>query len=182
MELGSGSKPHMAIDTTTAVPPGVGLVAIVHPDSHHIVSTPVEIGSEVVFKRTVTVGPLSEKVPVEIHGCVHIYSIELDEILVLVSHSKMLPIPSYPSGQRPSARARRVGWQEVTLNGPVMWQVEVSPGIVVVFWSCHLHGVGKDEQPVVIEALALPCAACCSAEEKQCCEEPFVGCFSHLFL
>ena len=49
-------EPHIAVNATTRIPPAVGLVAVVYPDSNHIVALTVKIWRKVIAKTAVTVG------------------------------------------------------------------------------------------------------------------------------
>ena len=160
MHLLRGCQPHMAVDATPAVPPGVGLVAVVHPHSHHIVASAVDVWREVILKRTVAIRTLSEAMSVDIYCRIHIDAVKLNEIAVGITNTEMLAVPPHSAWQCATACSRGVGWGEVTLYRPVVGQVEGPPRSIIVSGLCHLGGVGEDESPSLIKALAVACPGC----------------------
>ena len=127
------SKPNMAIDAATAVPTAVGLVAVVHFDSDHIVTFFIYIRCKVVFETAISIGAGAELMAVDIDRGVHVDTIEANDIaveLLLGVDGEMLAIPAHSSGQGTTAGTRGITWQEVALDRPVVGQVERSPSLV----------------------------------------------------
>ena len=124
-------EPHMAVDATARVPARVGLVAIVDTHGNDIVAT-AQIARDVILKRTITIGTESHLLAIDIDGGVHIDPVELDEIKTGVRDTEVLAIPADTARERSPTRPRRIGSQEVALDGPVMGQVQATPVGVVV--------------------------------------------------
>ncbi len=79
MHIGGFGKPHMAVDTASAIPSGIRLIAIIHTHSHHV-ATGYEIRCDVVFKRAITVRAVAHFLTVDIDTGIHIHSVELNEV------------------------------------------------------------------------------------------------------
>ncbi len=72
------SQPYMTVYTTTAIPTGVWLVAIVHSDGNNIL-TFLQIFCDIIFKRTIAIRTESHFLTIHINGRVHINAIKLNE-------------------------------------------------------------------------------------------------------
>ena len=150
------SKPHMAIDATARIPAGVGLVAVVHANGHHIV-TRTQIAGYLVLKGTVAVRTIAHLLAVDVDGGVHIDAVELEIIPGCLMNAEMLAIPPHPTGQRATARSAGVACREVALDSPVVGQVEASPMGVAVIYCGHRGRVSQHEPPVLVKAFPFPC-------------------------
>ena len=71
-------EPYVPINAAARVPAAVGLVAVVHTHSHHVVAL-TDVGCDVVLEGTVAVGTEAHLLTVDIDSGVHIDTVELEE-------------------------------------------------------------------------------------------------------
>ncbi len=122
---------HVAIDARTGVPARIGFARVVDPYCKHIVSF-TQIWSKVVIERNVSVWPLTEQMPVEIHfaSVVDTFKIYERHIRVLGRCLETLAVPANATRKKSGTGIER--WRRQRLYAPVMRQIEHTPcGIVV---------------------------------------------------
>jgi hypothetical protein len=65
----------MAVDATTRVPTGVGLVGVVNSDGYYVL-TLVYIGGDIVLETAIAIRAKAYLLSIDIHGGVHVNTIE----------------------------------------------------------------------------------------------------------
>ena len=153
-------QPHVAIDAAARIPAAVGLVAIIHAHSHHVLAL-LHVGRNIVFKRTVAVRPVANFLTVDIDRRIHIYPVKLQEITVIADcftiNGKVLSIPTYTARQSASRGTTGITHLEVALNSPVVRHVELPPPRIVILGLRHLSRVAQQETPVAVKVQSLSC-------------------------
>ena len=119
-----------------------------------IVATHVEVGSEVIHERHVSVGAMSQVVTVEVYIAAVIHALEVDVVAGgIVAHSKGLAIPSYASGQVTCAAGQLL--RGSALHTPVVGQLHGAPAAVVVVGLAGCTVIVEDKAPPSVELVGL---------------------------
>ncbi len=124
-------KFHVAIDARTGVPARISLTRVVDPYCKHIVSF-TQIWSKIVIERNVSVWPLAEQMPVEIH-----FTSVIDTLKIYERHFRelgrcleTLAVPANATRKKSGTGIKR--WRRQRFYTPVVRQIEHTPcGIVV---------------------------------------------------
>ena len=101
-------EPYVTVDAAAGIPARIGLLGIVHADSHHVLTAPVEVGRQVVAEGNVAVGTRAQFMAVDVDGGVHIHAVKVDvEAFALVGlvHGEGLAVPADAAGEGTTARA-----------------------------------------------------------------------------
>ena len=148
-------QPHMAVDARTGIPAAVLLSGVVHAHGHGVSTFLINIRSDVVVERRITIGVFSHQMSVDIHFGVHINALEVEAKAVAdavnLVQRKAFAIPADACGEVAAIVSCRFIGCSGSLDAPVVGQVQLPPRFVIEVRRCRLGMVAKGKSPSLVE-------------------------------
>ena len=188
MHFVGAKEPDVAVDARTGVPTAVLLLGVVDRHCNGVASS-VEQIRDVVCECGISVVVSAERLAVDKHFGVHVYSLEVKAptlryfavfVEVLLAECDDLPVPSFACRTVAGIITGRLIGFWCSFDTPVVWKVEYSPfGVVEVWFATLFVTVSLQESPSVIQQ-GLAFVGMCANSNKHCqqsCQKIFLhGC------
>src|SRR5215475_11349516 len=149
----SDNEAHMSIDARTAVPAAVWLCGVVDSNCERVRRADFQRFRQVQRKACVAVFLSTEFLTVQVDGRVAVNPIKLNAH-ALASPSgrrlKRFPIPADTAREKALTGAARIVLVRLTLDAPIVREIQLSPRSVRVVRRFRTGGVTEIETPVVI--------------------------------
>jgi len=94
-------KPYITVDATSRIPAGIRLFPIVHTYGNYILSAPLDIGSQIVTERDISIRTHTEGMTIDENFRIHIYTVKINiQALAFIRfvNSKRFAIPTDTTG------------------------------------------------------------------------------------
>ena len=151
-------QPDVAVDPAAAIPAGVGLSRVVHPDGHHV-DAGHQVPGDVVGEAGVAVGAAPQMDAVDPDVGVHVHAIELEPDGALACAPRQperLAVPPDTRGEEAHAAPARGVLAGRAFDAPVVRKVQPAPVAVVEPGLLGSGGIAQGEAPAGIHGEALP--------------------------